>query len=380
MLGHPRAAKAAWQPDRRLCRARRDRRRRHRCRLCRGRRRHQTSAINISPADSPMSWSSAARKSMANAPMRTVTRALATATDWQLEGSRGESFISLNATLMRAYMERHGVAPEAFGPFAINAHRNAPRQSECPAAQGRGPAALSRLARGRRARRLFDVSPICNGAAAVVLANGEVARSPERANRPRVQAVASLVHRCSRAQPPRRSAASHGGGKFHPRCVKQAGIGHGQVDSSSCTMLTPSCRCSAWRRPDLPRPAPARGWRLEKQIAAGGDLPLSTMGGLKARGHPVGAPASTRLSSPDSQLDRHCGRQPVARTRTRPARRTSVAFASTVVHARTCGARPETRLPARLAGDPQFVNGCQVTLSPVPGQSPGGSLHVGSPH
>ena len=160
---------------------------------------------------------------MANAPNETVTRALATATDWQLEGSRGESFISLNATLMRAYMERHGVAPEAFAPFAINAHRNALAN---PNALLRKDVDLQRYLDSRVVAaplRLFDVSPICNGAAAVVLANGEVARSAERANRPRVQLVASAsftdAPALSRRADPLRP---HGGGKLHPRCA-QAG-------------------------------------------------------------------------------------------------------------------------------------------------------------
>src|SRR5512139_429108 len=41
-----------------------------------------------------------------------ATRALATAADWELEGVCGESFLSLNATLMRAYMAKYGVASE----------------------------------------------------------------------------------------------------------------------------------------------------------------------------------------------------------------------------------------------------------------------------
>ena len=47
----------------------------------------------------------------------TVTRALATAADWELEGAGGESFLSLNAQLMRAYMQRYRVQAEDFAPF-----------------------------------------------------------------------------------------------------------------------------------------------------------------------------------------------------------------------------------------------------------------------
>src|SRR6185503_6820220 len=54
-----------------------------------------------------------------------VTRALATAADWEIEGVCGESFLSLNASLMRSYMSKYRVAAERFAPFSITAHRNA---------------------------------------------------------------------------------------------------------------------------------------------------------------------------------------------------------------------------------------------------------------
>ena len=240
---------------------------------------------------------------MANAPNETVTRALATATDWQLEGSRGESFISLNAALMRAYMERHGVSAEAFAPFAINAHRNALAN---PNALLRKDVDLQRYLDSRVVAaplRLFDVSPICNGAAAVVLACGEVARSAERANRPRVQLVASAAFTdapaLSRRADPLRLMAVENSTRA---ALKQAGIGHEQVDffelhDAYTIMSVLSLEAAGFA-------APGTGTRLglEKQIGVGGELPISTMGGLKARGHPVGATGVYQVVESYSQL------------------------------------------------------------------------------
>ena len=62
---------------------------------------------------------------MTNHHISTTTRMLASASDWASEGSAGETFVSLNGTLMGMYMKRHGVPHAAFGPFAITAHRNA---------------------------------------------------------------------------------------------------------------------------------------------------------------------------------------------------------------------------------------------------------------
>ena len=66
-----------------------------------------------------------------------VTRALATAADWELEGVCGESFLSLNATLMRAYMDKYGVARRALRAVRHHGAPERPHEPERAAAQGR---------------------------------------------------------------------------------------------------------------------------------------------------------------------------------------------------------------------------------------------------
>lgn len=121
----------------------------------------------------------------------TVTRALATAADWELEGSRGESFMSLNAKLMREYMDRYGVTAEHFAPFSINAHQNAlgnPNAVFHKAVDVEGYMA-SRIVIDPI--RVFDASPVCNGAAALVLASAPAART--LANRTRIRVAGSAA-------------------------------------------------------------------------------------------------------------------------------------------------------------------------------------------
>src|SRR5690606_22306741 len=54
---------------------------------------------------------------------------------------------------------------------------------------------------------------------------------------------------------------------------------------------------------------PGEGWRLavEGEIALGGRLPLTTMGGLKARGHPIGASALYQAAEIVLQLTGQAG-------------------------------------------------------------------------
>jgi acetyl-CoA C-acetyltransferase len=205
-------------------------------------------------------------------------------------------------------MERHGVAAEAFAPFAINAHRNALGN---PNALLHKDVDVQRYLDSRMVAaplRLFDISPICNGAAAIVLASANVARSAERAHRALVQIVSSAAFTDSpalsrRADPLRLMAVENS----TRAALKQAGIGHDSVDffelHDAYTIMSVLCLESAGFA------APGTGTRLglEKRIAVDGELPISTMGGLKARGHPVGATGVYQVVEAYSQFAGNAG-------------------------------------------------------------------------
>ena len=59
----------------------------------------------------------------------TTTAGLATASHWATEGGQGETFVSLNAALMQAYMDKYGTKHAAFAPYAVTAHNNANRST-----------------------------------------------------------------------------------------------------------------------------------------------------------------------------------------------------------------------------------------------------------
>ncbi len=235
-----------------------------------------------------------------------VTRALATAADWELEGICGESFLSLNATLMRAYMQAYGVRAERFAPFAINAHQNALSN---PNALLHKPLDLETYLESRIVSdpiRLFDVSPVCNGAAAVILASPDVAA--ERSNRPKVRIAGSALATAPlalerRADPLELTAAS----SSTQQAFAQAGIEHGDVDlfepHDAYTIMTAlTLEAAGFTR---------RGTGLDfadsSRIGLRGDLPIATFGGLKARGHPVGASGCYQVVEAFLQLTERAG-------------------------------------------------------------------------
>jgi acetyl-CoA C-acetyltransferase len=226
---------------------------------------------------------------MTHADRDAVTRALATAADWELEGRRGESFPSLNAQLMRAYMAKYGVGAEGFAPFSILAHANAMTNANALFHKRIGMEQYLESRMIADPIRLFDVSPVCNGAAAVVLAAADLARRLDP-NAPRVLIAASTAATAPLALARRRDALKlEAVESSTERALEMAGIRHGDVDffelHDAYTIMSVLTLESA----GFAEAGAATHLAAEGRYDLGGELPISTLGGLKARGHPVGA-------------------------------------------------------------------------------------------
>lgn len=239
-----------------------------------------------------------------------VTRALATAADWELEGICGESFLSLNAALMRAYMVKYGVTAERFAPFAITAHQNALTN---PNALLHKALDLETYLESRIVTdpiRLFDVSPVCNGAAAVILAAPTVAA--ENSSRIKVRIAGSALATAPlalkrRPDPLELTAVSS---STH-QALRQAGVDRDDIDffelHDAYTIMTALTLEAA----GFARPGAGLDYADSARIGLRGELPLATFGGLKARGHPVGASGCYQVVEAFLQLTHRAGENQV---------------------------------------------------------------------
>jgi acetyl-CoA C-acetyltransferase len=249
---------------------------------------------------------------MTHAPKERTTRALATASDFAKEGSKGETFVSLNARLMKAYMETHKVDSSAFAPFAINAHRNAARNPHALFKKEVDEQAYHDARQVEGPLKLFDVSPICDGSAAVVMCSEEVAMLLARQGQPVVRIRASSVATDSLGLDDRerllRLAAVERSAK---RAYEQAGVKPSDIDLYEChdayTVMSVLSLEAAGFAPE------GRGFTLglEGAIRTEGKLPITTMGGLKGRGHPVGASGVYQLAEAFLQLTGQAGENQV---------------------------------------------------------------------
>lgn len=224
---------------------------------------------------------------MTDAPALDTTAALGLAADGDYETSQGISFVALNAMLMRRYMHEYGYRHEDFAPFAINAHQNALNN---PYAMFHNKVTVEQFAKAPMICdpvNLLDSSPICDGAAAVVLAPADMARSRSPAP---VRIAASAVGSDTLAIHDRRDPLVLEGGIISTqKAYRQAGVKPEDIDlfelhDAFSIMAALSLEAAGFAEK-------GQGLRLalDGEITIGGRVPICTMGGLKARGHPVGA-------------------------------------------------------------------------------------------
>ncbi|RME37215.1 MAG: thiolase domain-containing protein [Deltaproteobacteria bacterium] len=242
-----------------------------------------------------------------------ITAALATAADADWEVAQGVSFVALNALLMRRYMHEYGWKHEDFAPFSINAHENALHN---PFARFHERLTLERYQRAPMVSspiNLMDASPTCDGAAAVLLTTPERARRP---GRPTVQILGSATATDTIAvHDPKDPTWLKAAEESAKAAYAQAGITPEDVDlfeahDAFSIMAALSLEaCGFAERGQGPRLG------LEGEIRPNGRIPIATRGGLKGRGHPVGATGVYQVVEAAQQLRGECGETQVADAR-----------------------------------------------------------------
>jgi acetyl-CoA C-acetyltransferase len=240
-----------------------------------------------------------------------TTEALATAADADYESAQGLSFVAINALVMQLYLHTYGWKHTDFAPFSINAHANALHN---PFARLHEAITEKDYIHARMVAEpinLLDASPTGDGAAAAFLVPLEsVAASDPRLVKIIGSASATdtiAVH--SRKDPLWLSAAE----KSAQRAYDQAGVGPQDIDffelhdAFSIMSVLSLEACGFAERGKGPRLG------LDGEIRINGRIPITTRGGLKARGHPVGATGMYQIVEAVQQLRGEAGVTQVSR-------------------------------------------------------------------
>ena len=234
-----------------------------------------------------------------------VTAALATAADADYEVEQGVSFVGINALIMRRYMHEYGWKHADFAPFSINAHANAVHNPFARLHQKINVEQFEKSAMVATPVNLLDASPIGDGAAAVVIVPAEKVASLN--GKPRIIIAGSAsatdsiaVH--SRKDPLFLSAAYQSAKRaYEMASVSPEDIDVFELHDAFSIMSALSLEACGFAER-------GQGVRLglENEISPTGRVPICTRGGLKARGHPVGATGMYQIVEVVQQLRGEC--------------------------------------------------------------------------
>lgn len=213
--------------------------------------------------------------------------AMAQGMDYDFEFTPGMSTAAQAALLMRRYMHEYNMPADGLAGFALLAHANGAAN---PNAMYRAPISIEAYRRSEMVSdplNLFDMAPYADGAAALVLTRPELLRENGRAP---VRISGSAVAIDTLALHDRPDVLGFEAARISvERACRQAGILPGDVD-----LFELSDDFSIFAALSLEAAGFARrgtGWCLARDglLARDGNLPVSTLGGQKARGNTLGA-------------------------------------------------------------------------------------------
>ena len=235
--------------------------------------------------------------------------ALAAAADREWEAAVGATFPGLYAMMARAHMHEFGTTREQLAQVAVKNHYHG---SMNPRAQFRNRITIDSVISSPLVAdplRLFDCSPITDGAAAVVLVPAERAR--EFTDTPIYVKAASQASDTISLHDRRSLTSIDATTVAADRAFKTARLERSNIDVAEvhdCFTIAEIMAIEDLRFFEKGRGGPAT---LAGDTAIGGKIPINTSGGLKACGHPVGATGIKQAVEIAEQLRGDAGKRQV---------------------------------------------------------------------
>jgi len=259
-----------------------------------------------------------------------VTDVLAMAADQETEAYNGITFPALYAMIARAHMERYGTTEEDLAHVSVKNHRHGALN---PKAQFRREVTVEQVLASSIVAsplRLLHCSPVSDGAAALLLC--PLDRAKEFTDRP-VKILASAMATASMALADREDPAFLDAvQQSAQRAYEMAGVGPGDVQVAEvhdCFAIAEICCAEA-----LGLVEKGRGGEAARSgfTALGGRVPVNTSGGLKSKGHPVGATGIAQAIEICEQLRGAAGDRQVSEAKIGLCQNMGGSGASSVVH------------------------------------------------
>lgn len=240
--------------------------------------------------------------------------ALALSQDYDFEGVQGMTPAAQAGLLMRRYMHEYGVERECLGGLTLIGHANAVNNPNAMFHKAISAEAYIRAGMVSDPLNLFDVAPVADGAAAVVLTRSDLLPKDFAHPRVRVSGSGSAIDTLALHDRHDPLAFRAVGVSVEAAC-RRAGI---LPEDVSLFELGDAYSIYGILALEAAGFAPrGEGWKLAMggSLKLEGRLPVSTMGGLKGRGNPLGATGVYQVVEAAQQLRGQAGANQVRNAR-----------------------------------------------------------------
>jgi acetyl-CoA C-acetyltransferase len=259
-----------------------------------------------------------------------VTYALATAADQEYEAFHGVTFPGLYAMIARAHMHKYGTTREQLAEVAVKNHNNGLKN---PNAQFRFKITRDTVLNATPVAEplgLLDCSPVTDGAAAVIVTSMDVAKKSGkpiikiRASAQATDFVALHSRKDLFALPAVAKAAqkAYAAAKITPRELDV-------VEVHDCFTIA---ELVVMEEIGLVERGKSGNAVMEGLTKLDGKIPVNTSGGLKSKGHPVGATGAAQIIEIVEQLRDTAGERQVKNAHLGMAQNMGGSGGSCVIH------------------------------------------------
>jgi len=259
-----------------------------------------------------------------------VTAILATAADQETEGYHGVTFPGLYAMIARAHMAVHGTTEDDLAAVPVKNHQHG---SMNPKAQFPRLVGLEEVKNSTMVAdplRLLHCSPVSDGGAALILC--PLDQADKYTDKPveitGVGAATSTIALHDRVDPSFLDSVQLSA----ERAYEMAGVSPGDIDVAEvhdCFAIAELCCVEAL---GLVERGMAGKATREGATTIGGRIPVNTSGGLKSKGHPVGATGIAQAIEIFEQLRGESGDRQVDGAKVGLAQNMGGSGASSLVH------------------------------------------------
>jgi acetyl-CoA C-acetyltransferase len=259
-----------------------------------------------------------------------ATYALATAADQEYEAFHGVTFPGLYAMIARAHMHQYGTTREQLAEVAVKNHDHGLKN---PNAQFRMKLSREQVIKATKVAEpltLLDCSPLTDGAAAVIITSVDTAK---KSGKPYVVVRATAQATDYMALHSRKNLATIPSvEKAAQAAYKQAGITPENLDVVEVHDCFTIAELVVMEELNLVERGQSGKAVLDGMTRFDGKIPINTSGGLKSKGHPVGATGVAQVIEIVEQLRGSAGERQIDNAHFGLAQNMGGSGASCVIH------------------------------------------------